>query len=96
MGDDGRRLGEWGIVYHIAFHGAHQGCMQRAQRYLPCTRRLFQPAEIGGMAMYFFLVWEAKISAIQQGLSYYLHYQVVALWHWPTFSNLMLLHSQST
>lgn len=24
--------------------------------------------------------WEAEISAIQQGLSYYLRYQVVALW----------------
>ena len=40
-GDDGRTLVEWSIVYHIAFEGAHQGCMQRAERYLPCTRRSF-------------------------------------------------------
>ena len=31
-------------------------------------------------------VWEAEISAIQQGLSYYLHHPVVALWPWPDFS----------
>ena len=73
-GDDGRTLGEWGIVYDNAFDGASGGhCSERSDTYHVegvyfCLLRLEAWLCISSV------LWETKMSSIQQVVLYYLHH----------------------